>query len=367
MAKDQRVRGGGTGSPPDAGDFLTAAKAQLNFDALVLAIIEPAQPRPEGFLAVHEVDAAAIKTWCRSAGEDGGLVFARALQAGAAAGKGVATQDAPPLPPGQHSLVQVVPASLDGGRVWMLGLSRLEAPFSEAERRAAGLLLRLKQLDFDHCPEPDLGKLLLDADRQLIHADPRSDAYYADHPQRLDDLVSLLDRVHRQRWPEDPPIHPTRDVVLPTAEGPVWVRFTACAPAPGLPPHRYLELRPVEPQDAPPVGLVEDDRIARAMAYLTDHYPESPSLSDAAAAVHTSAFHFHRLFSREVGVSPKHYLLRTQLQMAKWMLRATRRPVGEVAAATGFASHGHFTATFHRIVGVSPSNYRERQWTAPRE
>src|SRR5690606_25740731 len=123
----------------------------------------------------------------------------------------------------------------------------------------------------------------------------------------------------------------------------------------------YLELRPLEEGDIPPVGVVEDPRVAAAIAFLTDRFASAPTLTEVAEAVQTSPFHFHRLFVRHVGLSPKHYLLRMQLMMAKWMLRATRKAIGDIATATGFASHGHFTATFHRIVGVSPSTYREER------
>jgi len=109
-----------------------------------------------------------------------------------------------------------------------------------------------------------------------------------------------------------------------------------------------------------PLGVVEDERIALAVAYLHDHYHLASSLAQIAEVVHISPFHFHRLFTRQVGLSPKHYLQHKQLQVARWLLRTSRMPVGEIAARIGFASHGHFTSTFHRIVGASPTDYRER-------
>ncbi len=121
-----------------------------------------------------------------------------------------------------------------------------------------------------------------------------------------------------------------------------------------------LEFRPTDAEDPPAVGLLEDSRVARAAAYLADNYQQSPSLNTVADVVETSAFHFHRLFSRAMGVSPKHFLLRTQLMIAKWLLRSTSTPIGTIATETGFSSHGHFPATFHRIVGGSPSTYRDQ-------
>src|SRR5690606_30298086 len=102
-----------------------------------------------------------------------------------------------------------------------------------------------------------------------------------------------------------------------------------------------------------PVGVVPDLRIARALGYIHDHFAESPSLNDVANAVHISPFHFHRLFSKVVGVTPKQYVLQKQIQVARWLLRSRNMPISRIAEETGFASHGHFTSTFRRFVGAS--------------
>jgi AraC family transcriptional regulator, regulatory protein of adaptative response / methylated-DNA-[protein]-cysteine methyltransferase len=107
------------------------------------------------------------------------------------------------------------------------------------------------------------------------------------------------------------------------------------------------------------VGIVSDPRIAQAIAYIHENFDSSPSLTDIARHVHVSPFHFHRLFSKQVGASPKHYLQKKQLQMARWWLRRTNTAIANVAKQAGFSSHGHFTSTFHRVVGKSPSEYRE--------
>ena len=49
-------------------------------------------------------------------------------------------------------------------------------------------------------------------------------------------------------------------------------------------------------------------RMGRAIRYLSAHYLDQPSLEDAAAAVNLSPFHFQRLFTRYVGVSPKNFV-----------------------------------------------------------
>jgi len=152
-----------------------------------------------------------------------------------------------------------------------------------------------------------------------------------------------------------------RDMALEVAGTPLWIMFRKARLLPRDDALQWhLQVRALEEDALPPVGVVKDDRVARAIAHIHDHFHESPSLADIAQVVHVSPFHFHRLFTRQVGVSPKHYLQRKQLQVAKWLLRQGGIPIGDIAQRTGFSSHGHFTSTFHRLVGLSPSDYREQ-------
>lgn len=62
-------------------------------------------------------------------------------------------------------------------------------------------------------------------------------------------------------------------------------------------------------------------RIARAIRYLASHYREQPALEDAAAVAALSPFHFQRIFTRYVGVSPKAFVGALTLDHAKAELR----------------------------------------------
>jgi len=336
-------------------NFIERVQQQIAVDALVLGVLNVRQPRPEGVLVAHNVDPDVVSQWCeRGYKEDALLREARR--------RGMSVSrlgDSPsPLPAG-HAMVHLQLANAVEGRTWFLAIGRRSSSFTDREQKLGSLMLRSLQVQFDQCEEPGLGRILLGMDNRLIHADPGSEATFVSEPETFNRLIEQFQPTIEQRWPEleDNTVH---DIVLDLGR-PTWIRFYRGGEVDGLDVrHWYLELRPVTQDDVPPLGVLEDERIARAVAYLTDNFQVAPSLSDVARAVSTSPFHFHRLFSREVGLSPKHYLLRMQLQMAKWMLSATRIPIGDIASHTGFASHGHFTATFHRLVGVSPTEYRER-------
>src|SRR5215469_7324673 len=49
-------------------------------------------------------------------------------------------------------------------------------------------------------------------------------------------------------------------------------------------------------------------KMGRAIRYLSANYRDQPTLEDAAGAVGLSPFHFQRLFSRYVGISPKSFV-----------------------------------------------------------
>ena len=60
-----------------------------------------------------------------------------------------------------------------------------------------------------------------------------------------------------------------------------------------------------------PDGFVDSRdfaRVARAIAYIDEHFREQPRLATIAAAARLSEFHFNRLFRRWAGVTPRQYL-----------------------------------------------------------
>jgi AraC family transcriptional regulator of adaptative response/methylated-DNA-[protein]-cysteine methyltransferase len=64
-------------------------------------------------------------------------------------------------------------------------------------------------------------------------------------------------------------------------------------------------------------------RIQRAIAYISEHYRDQPSLDEVAAAVHVSTPHFSRLFVQWAGISPKQYLRAVTLEHAKTAVRGS--------------------------------------------
>jgi AraC family transcriptional regulator len=121
---------------------------------------------------------------------------------------------------------------------------------------------------------------------------------------------------------------------------------------------RFVSL--VADRDARPLSLTQRDRkrAVDAAHWLESRAHEAVDLERAASEAGLSPFHFLRLFSRALGVSPHQYLLRARLRRAARLLVDPERPITDVALDVGFADLSNFIRTFRRAAGVSPSGFR---------
>ena len=83
------------------------------------------------------------------------------------------------------------------------------------------------------------------------------------------------------------------------------------------------------------------------------------NLEDAAAQAGISPFHFLRLFSQALGVTPHQYLVRSRLRHAARRLADDDSPVTDIAYDVGFADLSNFVRTFGRAAGASPLKFRQ--------
>ncbi|HKZ78560.1 MAG TPA: helix-turn-helix transcriptional regulator [Pyrinomonadaceae bacterium] len=74
-----------------------------------------------------------------------------------------------------------------------------------------------------------------------------------------------------------------------------------------------------------------------------------------------SKFHFHRLFKSATGVSPAHYQNNLRMNLARQLLRETKKSVMDVALDGGYTNPSHFAQLFRREAGLSPSDYRRQR------
>jgi AraC-like DNA-binding protein len=100
-------------------------------------------------------------------------------------------------------------------------------------------------------------------------------------------------------------------------------------------------------------------RAVEAALWIDAHSHREIELEDIASQAGISPFHFLRLFSVVLGVTPHQYLLRSRLRRAARLLADDDRAVTEIAYDVGFNDLSNFVRTFHRAAGVSPTKFRQ--------
>jgi AraC family transcriptional regulator, regulatory protein of adaptative response / methylated-DNA-[protein]-cysteine methyltransferase len=105
-------------------------------------------------------------------------------------------------------------------------------------------------------------------------------------------------------------------------------------------------------------------RIARVIEYLDEHYLEQPDLRTLAGQVKLSPHHFHRLFSRWAGITPKDFLQCLTLSHARVRLRAGRS-VLETALDAGLSGPGRLHDLCVSLEAASPGELKSggTDWT----
>ncbi len=105
-------------------------------------------------------------------------------------------------------------------------------------------------------------------------------------------------------------------------------------------------------------GLAEDyARVELAIDFLEKNVRRQPSLEDVAAAAGLSEFHFQRLFSRWVGISPKRFLQYLTKEHAKKLLEASEN-VLDAAYESGLSGPGRLHDLFVSCEAVTPGEYK---------
>ena len=94
-------------------------------------------------------------------------------------------------------------------------------------------------------------------------------------------------------------------------------------------------------------------------SYVRENLGNELSLVELANLVHTSPYHFARLFKASMGMTPHSYVLEQRILEAQRLLKSGR-PIAEIATVTGFSSPTHLADVFRRQFGVSPTTFRKQ-------
>ncbi len=113
-------------------------------------------------------------------------------------------------------------------------------------------------------------------------------------------------------------------------------------------------------REKPVTASARDRRRAVETALWIDaHSHREIDLEQTAAQAGISPFHFLRLFSSVLGVTPHQYLVRSRLRHAARLLADDGISITDIAYDVGFGDLSNFVRTFHRAAGISPLRFRQ--------
>ncbi|WP_099204412.1 AraC family transcriptional regulator [Scatolibacter rhodanostii] len=107
------------------------------------------------------------------------------------------------------------------------------------------------------------------------------------------------------------------------------------------------------------VRVFEPNVIAMATRYLDEHYGESISIQEMCGVLGISYSHFHRRFKEKTGKSPQEYLIAVRLSSSKKALLESNASIREIADSCGFSDEYNFHRLFLKNIGMTPGEYRE--------
>jgi AraC family transcriptional regulator len=106
-------------------------------------------------------------------------------------------------------------------------------------------------------------------------------------------------------------------------------------------------------------GSADRRRAIDSAHWIEAHAADAVDLQVLAHQAGLSVYHYLRVFSSVLGVTPHQFLLRCRLRRAAQLIANEDRPITDIALDVGFADLSNFVRSFRRAAGVSPRAYRQ--------
>ncbi|MCX6119097.1 MAG: AraC family transcriptional regulator [Proteobacteria bacterium] len=101
--------------------------------------------------------------------------------------------------------------------------------------------------------------------------------------------------------------------------------------------------------------------LRKAMSLAREHFSEDFTVAELARRSGLSVRNLSRLFQQELGMSPKHLLMRLRIDRAKELLLAGEMTITETAFEVGYQSLSQFISAFRQLTGQIPSEFASSQ------
>lgn len=88
---------------------------------------------------------------------------------------------------------------------------------------------------------------------------------------------------------------------------------------------------------------------------------ENITIEEISTMFNISTRNLHIKFLKNIGVSPKKYILDKKLEVIKVLLLTTDMRIYEISQRTGYLSEYYFSKAFKKVCGMSPTEFRKKQ------
>lgn len=99
--------------------------------------------------------------------------------------------------------------------------------------------------------------------------------------------------------------------------------------------------------------------IRQALNFIHNNYSYNLKIQDIAEYLQIDRTYLYRLFTSEMEVSPKKYLLQYRIKIASELLTNTEMAVQEIAYTCGFSDPSAFSSNFQSLLGFTPKQFRK--------
>lgn len=103
----------------------------------------------------------------------------------------------------------------------------------------------------------------------------------------------------------------------------------------------------------------ESIRTKAMLTYIHEHYGESVSVGQIAAAAGVCERECFRSFAKQLDTTPMLYLARHRVGVAARALAETQESIAEIAERCGFSDASYFGKVFRQIMGCTPGEFRK--------
>ena len=104
-----------------------------------------------------------------------------------------------------------------------------------------------------------------------------------------------------------------------------------------------------------------DPRVENSLQLIEANYLRKDfCISELASEMHVSEVYLRRLFVREIGISPKQYIVQKRIQKSLSLLETDYFSIADVAEQSGFSDPKYFSVVFKKKMNASPSEYAYR-------